>query len=399
MIEIFRSGLRSIFRSNKMRTMLTVIGIAVGVMSVVTVASIGEIGKTSINAELTGMGMDNLVVSPQNGSAQKLTESELDKIKQLDDVGNAMPLMSIMTSGKLRGNYGTYMVWGVNEDADNVIDLEVLHGRLLNRGDIAQKSNVCVIDEAIALENYKRTNIVGKTISLSIGGNTVEFEIAGVVKNGVNTLQNMLGGFIPDFVYIPYSVMQEYSGRNSFDQITVKLEDNAQSVSAAAEVKKMLSSGSSSMGSAESGYSVDNLLSQKEKMNNILSIASAALSAVAGISLIVSGISIMTVMLVSVSERTREIGIKKSIGAGRGVIITEFLFESVLITFVGGIIGITAGVIISALIGAAAGGGLTVNFGLCGTVMLISLAVGGIFGVYPAVKAADLKPVDALRYE
>lgn len=394
MIEIFRNGLRSIFRSNKMRTMLTVIGIAVGVMSVVTVASIGEIGKSSINAELTGMGMDNLVVSSQTGSAKKLTESELDKIKQLDDVGNAMPLMSIMTSGKLRGNYDTYMVWGVNEDADNVIDLEVLHGRLLNRGDIAQKSNVCVIDEAIALENYKRTNIVGKTISLSIGGNTVEFEIAGVVKNGVNTLQNMLGGFIPDFVYIPYSVMQEYSGRNSFDQITVKLEDTAQSVSAAAEVKKMLSSES-----AESDYSVDNLLSQKEKMNNILSIASAALSAVAGISLIVSGISIMTVMLVSVSERTREIGIKKSIGASRGVIISEFLFESVLITFIGGLIGITAGVIISALIGAAAGGGLTVNFGLCGTVMLISLAVGGIFGVYPAVKAADLKPVDALRYE
>lgn len=394
MIEIFRSGLRSIFRSNKMRTMLTVIGIAVGVMSVVTVASIGEIGKSSINAELTGMGMDNLVVSSQTGSAKKLTENELDKIKQLDAVGNAMPLMSIMTSGRLRGNYDTYMVWGVNEDADNVIDLEVLHGRLLNRGDIAQKSNVCVIDEAIALENYKRTNIVGKTISLSIGGNTVEFEIAGVVKNGVNTLQNMLGGFIPDFVYIPYSVMQEYSGRNSFDQITVKLEDTAQSVSAAAEVKKMLSSES-----AESDYSVDNLLSQKEKMNNILSIASAALSAVAGISLIVSGISIMTVMLVSVSERTREIGIKKSIGASRGVIISEFLFESVLITFIGGIIGITAGVIISALIGAAAGGGLTVNFGLCGTVMLISLAVGGIFGVYPAVKAADLKPVDALRYE
>lgn len=394
MIEIFRSGLRSIFRSNKMRTMLTVIGIAVGVMSVVTVASIGEIGKSSINAELTGMGMDNLVVSSQSGSSKKLTESELDKIKQLDDVGNAMPLMSIMTSGKLRGNYDTYMVWGVNEDADNVIDLEVLHGRLLNRGDIAQKSNVCVIDEAIALENYKRTNIVGKTISLSIGGNTVEFEIAGVVKNGVNTLQNMLGGFIPDFVYIPYSVMQEYSGRSSFDQITVKLEDNAQSVSAAAEVKKMLSSGSS-----ESDYSVDNLLSQKEKMNNILSIASAALSAVAGISLIVSGISIMTVMLVSVSERTREIGIKKSIGASRGVIISEFLFESVLITFIGGLIGITAGVIISALIGAAAGGGLSVNFGLCGTVLLISLAVGGIFGVYPAVKAADLKPVYALRYE
>lgn len=392
MLEILRSGIcrggiRSIFR-NKTRTLLTVIGIAVGVMSVVTVSSIGELGKTSINAELTGMGMENLVISAQTGSS--LTESELDRLKSLDSVGNAMPLMSMMTSGKIRENYSTYMVWGINEDADSVIDLEVLHGRLLNRGDVVQKSPVCVIDEAIAIENYKRTNIVGKKISLSIGGNTAEFEIAGVVKNGVNTLQNMLGGFIPDFVYIPYSVMQEYSGKTNFDQITVKLEDTAQSVSAAAEVKKTLSS---------ADYSVDDLLSQKEKMNNVLSIASAALSAVAGISLIVSGISIMTVMLASVSERTREIGIKKSIGASRGVIISEFLFESVLITFIGGIIGIAAGMVISAVIGAAAGVGVTVNFALCGTVLLISLAVGGIFGVYPAVKAAGLKPVDALRYE
>lgn len=392
MIEILRTGIRCLLGS-RLRSLLTITGIAVGVMAVVVVSSIGEIGKSSINSELSGMGMDSLVVSVRSGASVALTESELDKIKALDNVGNAMPLMSMVTEGEIKNSRISCMVWGVNEDADSVIDLEVLCGRLLNRGDIAQKSLVCVIDEAIAAEQYKRANIIGKSITLTIGGKPVEFEIVGVVKNGVNTLQNMLGGFIPDFVYIPYSVMREQSGKASFDQITVKLGDNAQSASAAAEVKKILSAENS-----KNEYSVDDLLSQKEKMNNILSIATAALSAVAGISLIVSGISTMTVMLVSVSERTREIGIKKSIGASRAVIMTEFLFESLLITFIGSVIGILAGAIVSATIGAAAGN-ISINWSICGAILLISLTIGGGFGVYPAFKAAALKPVDALRHE
>ena len=197
-------------------------------------------------------------------------------------------------------------------------------------------------------------------------------------------------GFIPDFVYVPYSVMQSGLGRDNFDQITVKLEDVSRSAETAAAVETVLSADGSD-------FSVDNLLSQKEKMNNILSIATAALSAVAGISLVVSGISIMTVMLVSVSERTGEIGIKKSVGASRGVILTEFLFESELITVIGSLAGIILGVVISSAICAAVGSSAALNLKLCGTVMLIALAVGGGFGVYPAYKAASLNPVDALR--
>lgn len=393
MIDIIRSGFRCLFRS-KVRSFLTIAGIAVGVMSVVIVSSIGEIGKASINSELSGMGMDSLVVSVQSGAVSKLTEEELDKIKSLESVENAMPLMSIITSGTVKNDKATFMAWGVNEDADSVIDLEVLYGRLLNSGDIAEKNKVCVIDEAIAKEHYKRTNIVGKKITVNIGGAPVEFEVAGVVKNGVNTLQNMLGGFIPDFVYVPYSVMQSNLGRDNFDQITVKLADASQSDETAKEVKSALSEN----GSARD-FSVDNLLSQKEKMNNILSIATAALSAVAGISLIVSGISIMTVMLVSVSERTGEIGIKKSIGASRGIILAEFLFESELITLIGSLAGIASGVIISLAICSFAGNGASVNIGVCVILLLISLVIGGGFGAYPAYKAASLKPVEALRRE
>lgn len=393
MVEILRTGLRCLFQ-NKVRSFLTIIGIVVGVTAVVIVSSIGELGKISINRELTGMGMDSLVVSVQSGSGGKLTETELERIKALDSVENAMPLMNMVTDGELRNSHVTCMIWGVNEDADNVIDLEVLHGRLLNRGDLAEKSRVCVIDEAIARQNYKRSNVVGKRITLTISGNPVEFEIVGVVKNGVNTLQNMLGGFIPDFVYIPYTVMQEYSGQDSFSQITVRPGNSTQSAFAAKEVEKTLSAGN--MGHE---YSVDDLVSQKEKMNNILSIAAAALSAVAGISLVVSGMSIMTIMLVSVNERTREIGIKKSIGASSGMIMAEFLFESVVITLIGSVIGLIVGIIVSASVSAAVNMGIYVNWKLCGTILAISLIIGGCFGTYPAYKAAVLKPVDALRCE
>lgn len=393
MREIICTGFRSLL-SGKIRSLLTIAGIAVGVMSVVIISSIGELGKSSINNELSGMGMDSLVVSAQSGAVNKLTEKELDKIKSLNMVKNAMPLMSIITEGTIKGNKVTCMAWGVNEDADNVIDLEVIHGRLINRGDIAAKSNVCVIDESIALEQYKRSNIIGKNITITIGGTPINFEIVGVVKNGVNTIQSMLGGFIPDFIYIPYSVMQSNLGKNTFDQITVKLNDNSQSQIAAEDVKNALSYESNS-----NDYSVDNLLSQKEKMSNILSIAAVALSAVAGISLIVSGISIMTVMLVSVNERTREIGIKKSIGANCITIMIEFLAESELISLIGSLIGILIGISISCVIFIAAGSSVLINWKLCGIVMLISMLIGGIFGVYPAFKASALNPVDALRHE
>lgn len=388
MFDTLSKGMRCVFR-NKLRSFLTILGIAVGVTSVVLVSSIGEIGTAAIDSELSEMGMDSLVIS-----ASELNENDLQAVKAVSNVSDAMPLMNKVTTVSMRNKTISAMVWGVNEDADKVVNLEIKYGRLLNRGDIAQKNHVCVIDEAIANDMYKRGNITDKTIEVLINGNKAEFEIVGVVRSGVNTLQNMLGGFIPDFVYIPYSVMQDYTNSYKFDNITVKLNDKTDSENAAQVIENMLN-----VSKEKTGVKVENLLQQKEKMNNIMNIASVALSVVAGISLIVSGISIMTVMLVSVSERTREIGIKKSIGATTYAIMYEFLLESVLITLIGGVIGFVIGAGLSALMCLAVGLPAAVNVNTAISVLIISVATGVLFGVYPARKAAMLRPVDALRHE
>ncbi len=393
MLDSLIKGIRCLF-SNKLRASLTILGIAVGVMSIVIVTTIGEIGRTQINSELTGMGMDSLVVSASVNGITVLDKDDLDTIKSIDSVENAMPLMNMITSSTVREKSSACMVWGVNEDADNVIDLQVLHGRLINKGDIASGSKVCVIDETVALSGYKRSNIVGKKISVVLNGKAEEFEVVGVVKNGVNLLQNMLGDIIPDFVYIPYSVMQDIYSKNSFDQITVKLNSAESSEKTALYIKRLISAEDKA-----DTVSVENLLKQKERMNSIMNIASAALAAVAGISLIVSGISIMTVMLVSVNERTREIGIKKSIGAKNKTIMAEFLIESVMITFIGGILGFLAGAAISVISCLAIGIKPVLNIPMCIAVLIFSIITGAVFGVYPAYKAASMKPVDALRYE
>ena len=386
MFDLFITGLKCAFR-NKIRTILTITGITVGVASVVLVSTIGNVGTSAINQEMTGMGMDSLVIS-----ASELNEECLNVVNNIENVSKAMPLINKITYTTICGKKYDSMVWGVNENANKVIDLEVKCGRLINRGDISNKQMVCVIDEALAIKSFGRENIVGKHINVIINGTEQEFEVIGVVKNGVNILQNMLGGFIPDFIYIPYTVMQEETNSYTFDNITVRLDQPDKSNETAKMIEKKLLAVTETI-------NVENLLKQKDKMNNIMNIASAALSVVAGISMIVSGISIMTVMLVAVSERTREIGIKKSIGATTLNIMSEFLVESVIITFLGGISGIIFGTLLSLILSVITNVKFVFNIKLSLLMLIISIAVGIIFGVYPAKKAAQLNPADALRQE
>ena len=380
------STLTSIFRS-RTRSLLT---IAVGVFSVVLVSTVGTIGTQEVSSTLVTMGVDTLLVQAANKSVSvTLTDDDVSTVRRIDGVNDVMPLMASMTEAKMIGRRLDCYVWGV----DRLISLEAKHGRLVNNSDCAANLKVCVIDEQFAQRSYGRSNIVGKKLNIFLGGKYHEFEIIGVASSGLSSLQGMLSNIMPGFMYIPISTMQQLTGRSTYDKLAVKLTDMETDI----PVVEAVSSALDRANNTTDGYIVNNLLSQKAQLDDILSIVTTALSLVAGISLAVSGISIMTTMLMSVTERTREIGIKRSIGATSFDICREFLAESVLLTILGSAAGTAAGLLISGIGCVIAGVPFQVNLAMIGIAALASGAVGALFGAYPAYKAASLDPVEALR--
>lgn len=387
------STMISIFRS-RTRSLLTMAGIAVGVFSVVLVSTVGTTGTAQVSSTLVTMGVDTLLVqSAGNSVSVTITDSDVSTVRRVDGVKDVMPLMASMTEAKMTGRRLDCYVWGVDRSADRLISLEAEHGRLINNSDSAAGSKVCVIDEQFAVKSYGRSNVVGKSLSMFLGGKYHEFEIIGVASSGLSGLQGMLTNIMPGFMYIPISTMQQLTGRTTYDKLAVKLDDMDADIPVVEAVKQALNAAN---GTADA-YIVNNLLAQKGQLEDILGIVTTALSLVAGISLAVSGISVMTTMLMSVTERTREIGIKKSIGATGRDICREFLSEAVALTMLGSAAGASAGLLLSWAGCVVAGIPFQTNWLMMAAAVLASGATGALFGAYPAVKAARLRPVEALR--
>lgn len=386
MFQLILCSLGSMFRQ-RLRALLTVGGIGIGVLSVVVIALIGELGQGILDSTLERMGMNGVIITDKN---QSLDEYALNTVSKLPEVQEAMPLISLMTRHKLLGESYSSMLWGVDQNANQVISLDLVTGRLINKGDLAAKSDVCVIDKTIALETFGTCQIIGKTIEVNTGNGYTPLKIIGVVENGVNILQSMTSGALPNFIYMPYTTLMDYSKDYTFSTIVTRINEGDADTEALIKRSLIME---------QKGYlpSVQNLLQQKGQLTDILGLVTTILAAIGGISLLVAGLSIMTVMLTAVEERRREIGIKKSIGATKGHIMVEFLFQSLVITLFGAVSGITLGlaaVWVGCLI---AGIAFQVSFGLLGGVMGFTLTVGLIFGVYPALRAADLSPVEALK--
>ena len=358
---------------------------------VVIVSLISNAGKAAVNSELDNMGMNGLSVS--TGSAVGgLTQDDLQTIRRIGQVEEAMPLMIEFSSSLLCNVSNSAMICGIDSGTTQVISLKLEYGRAISPGDVEGALPVCMLDETVAREAYQRANVTGKTIVLQIGGVEQEFEIIGVTATGSSLLQNVTE-FIPGMVYIPYTTMQNLTGRETFDQIAVRVRDGSDVEHAQTSIVSALERS----GGLEGLYRTDNLAVQKERLSGLMDIVTLVLTAISGISLLVSGLSIMTIMLVSVNERTREIGIKKAIGASSGRILWEFLAEAVIISLLGSLAGILLGGGLCwlgmTLVGVRMTLSLTGLLGLIG----FSVALGALFGVYPAVKAAKMRPVEALR--
>ncbi|WP_411676799.1 ABC transporter permease [Caproicibacter sp.] len=394
MIDYLKSAFRNLGRKSA-RTFLTILGIVIGVSSVIIVASISQCGTNSLNSELDSLGLSGLSITTKKGTNVSLTSGELNSIRKISQVQQASPILVENTSISLRKGATTALLWGIDTKASDIISVKVLYGRLFNKRDVNTCANVCLVDEEFSKSAYQRSNIIGKSISFQCGGIEQPFTVVGVIKTGTGLLQNLIGDYIPTFVYVPYTTVQASTGRSDFDEIAVKIKagDSAETVG------KMIVSNLDASNGTEDAFVSNNLAKQKDGLIQILDLVTLILSAVGSISLLVASLSIMTVMLVSVNERTREIGIKKALGATRGAIMLEFLFEAALISVIGCVLGIGVGYLVSF----AGASYLHVMLSIRTDIILLatgfSVLTGIIFGVYPAYKAACLKPVDALRQE
>ena len=380
----------NIFRA-KIRSILTIAGIAVGVFSVTLISTVGAVGTEQVSSTLITMGVDTLLVQAASNSVSvTLTDEDVSEVRKIDGVTDVMPLMASITEAKMIDRRVDCYVWGVDKSADKLISLRAKHGRLITNSDSAALSKVCVIDEQFAEEVYGRSNVVGKKLRMFLGGKYHEFSIIGVAQSGLSSLQGMLSNIMPSFMYIPITTMQHLCGRTTYDKIAVKVSGDdfsAKTVTDALDLKN---------GHVD-GYMCNNLLSQKSQLDDIMSIVTTTLSMTAGISLVVSGISVMTAMMMSVSERTREIGIKKAIGARKRDILGEFLAESVLLTLLGSAVGIVSGLAVSFVGCVILGVPFSVNVATLIISAVVTALLGAVFGAYPAAKAAKLNPADALR--
>lgn len=389
--------------ANKLRSLLTMLGIIIGVAAVIALVSIGNGVKQDIENSISSLGSNLLVVlpgaprtpgaRPSQGSMKSLKISDYEAIAKLEGVKAASP----MTNGSYvviyQNKNWTTSVAGVNSNFQDVNNWTMTSGRFFSDKNVQNRERVAVVGQTVVKNLFADEDPVGKEIRVK----NIPFRVIGVLKSKGN---GTMGNDQDDTVLIPYTTsMERVEGIDHLRMVYVVAKDDEGIDRLQADIENLLRVRHNIKDTNLDDFNIQNMKSIMETVAQTTGTFTLFLGAVAAISLVVGGIGIMNIMLVSVTERTREIGVRKALGATYSVIVTQFLIEAVVISLMGGFIGIAFGIGASKVIGMVSGMSTVVSVPTIIMSFAFSMAIGLIFGIYPARKAAKLNPIDALHYE
>ncbi len=398
-------------KTNIMRSLLTMLGIIIGVASVIAIITVGDGGRDYIVGMIRNLGNSAIALTVNTKTADDedyFTDRDIEAIKKLDGVQHASMQSMAMSQITVNGENGFLMGIGCNTDIQMITQTPCLFGRYFSEEEYVQGKKVGVIDVGSAMQVFGRKDVVGEYIHCKSNDITVPIKIIGVVdimaSYGIDTddMMNSFSSMSGDIqmmscmILMPATIVSDLGGKyNHYETINITCDDESKLDGIGASALNYIRSLHGNYD--KDCYSVTNYATYIDLLDTVINVFTIFIAAVSAISLIVGGIGVMNIMLVSITERTREIGIRKSLGAKTGTILFQFLTESVILCLIGGSIGLLLGVASAALVSYIMKVPLAVKFSTVAIAIGFSSAIGIIFGVYPARRAAKMPPIEALR--
>lgn len=406
LLEYIKMAVKNIL-ANKGRSFLTMLGIIIGIASVIMIMSVGDGTANAMTAEADALGGGQLYISCSDDAVtdqEMITQEDLDAIvEQAEGVEGATPMLGdSATTVTQKGEFDVSLSGG-SQDYQRINSYNIKRGRYFDQEDVAEARNVCVILDSDAKRLFGSDDVIGMEVEATAYGMSLSYRIIGVMAAKENTaFVSYTYEGMPVELQVPYTTLRTFGDEvDSFYGVYLFSDKTMDSKAISDQAVRILESRHQSGG--KEYYQVESFQDMLKSINTMMGMVTAFISCVAAISLLVGGIGVMNIMLVSVTERTREIGIRKSLGAKTSSITTQFLAESAILTAIGGILGICLGLlgaygicaILSSSMGSVIEPGVKASTILGAT--FFSCAVGIFFGIYPARKAAKLSPIEALR--
>jgi len=409
-------------RANKMRSILTMLGIIIGIGAVIGILTVGNGLTGSITGSMSGLGVSNITVSLRKlddgmggmtsvfglqtpDEADMLTDDMLEGLRaRYGDYLEGISLSESAGNGQAKDGrlYANLSISGVNEDYQHVNNITLLNGRWLRQKDLDGSRAVCVVSDKLVNNLFagNQEAALGSDIQVSRSGEMLSFRVVGVYEYDQSTMGFSMASEkdLSTSLFVPLTTAKHINGSGEgYASVTVQAGESVDSSALAADIQSFLNRYYTN----NDRYSVFAMAmsTMVESMSTIMNTLSIAISVIASISLLVGGIGVMNIMLVSVTERTREIGTRKALGATNNDIRVQFVVESIIVCLIGGLIGIVVGTILGYIGSSLISEPSYPTFGYIALAVGFSMAIGVFFGYYPANKAAKLDPIEALRYE